>query len=210
MFRVHLVAYLTLATVCTATQLPAQFISIGQAPQASTSVSTAAVHSGGPNVGDVAPDFTFSGATRYGLLRDAMKLSDLRGQTVVLAFFPGARTPGCTIQMEKYRDMYATLFNNGANVVVLGVSVDPDTALASWAHDAHFPMLFTSDAGGSRGTIGMLYGAYDTTYKLEHRLLYVIGPDGKVAYVAKPFDVSKTDSYTGLGSAIQKTLGPTR
>lgn len=160
---------------------------------------------GGPKVGDVAPDFTFTGVTRYGILRDAVKLSDLRGQTVVLAFFPGARTPGCTIQMEKYRDGYATLFQGGANVVVIGMSVDPDTALASWAHDAHFPMLFGSDAEGTRGT---LYGAYDTTYKVEHRLLYVIGPDGKVAYVAKPFDVSKPESYTDLAAAIQKITPP--
>ena len=43
----------------------------------------------------------------------ATKLSDFRGQTVVLAFFPGARTPGCTIQMEKYRDAYGTIFHNG-------------------------------------------------------------------------------------------------
>lgn len=161
-------------------------------------------HAGGPAVGDVAPDFTFTGATRYGILCDAMKLSDLRGQTVVLAFFPGARTPGCTIQMTKYRDQYATLFQSGANVVVLGMSVDPDTTLASWAREAHFPMLFASDAPG---TVGTLYGAYDPTYQVEHRLLYVIGPDGKVAYVAKPFNVSKPESYTNLASAVQKSAG---
>ena len=47
-----------------------------------------------PNVGDVAPDFGFHGATRYGLLRDPMKLSDFRGQTVVLWLFIKARTRG--------------------------------------------------------------------------------------------------------------------
>jgi peroxiredoxin Q/BCP len=45
-------------------------------------------------VGEVAPDFTISGATRYGVLRDPIRLSDFRGQTVVLAFFPKARTKG--------------------------------------------------------------------------------------------------------------------
>jgi len=45
-------------------------------------------------VGVVAPDFTVSGATRYGVLRDSVRLSDFRGQTVVLAFFPKARTKG--------------------------------------------------------------------------------------------------------------------
>jgi peroxiredoxin Q/BCP len=45
-------------------------------------------------VGVMAPDFTISGATRYGVLRDPIRLSDFRGQTVVLAFFPKARTKG--------------------------------------------------------------------------------------------------------------------
>ena len=48
----------------------------------------------GPAVGDVAPDFTLPGATRYGLLRDSVRLSSFRGQTVVLAFFYKARTKG--------------------------------------------------------------------------------------------------------------------
>jgi len=47
-----------------------------------------------PEIGSVAPDFTIAGATRYGLLRDSVRLSDFRGQTVVLAFFFQARTKG--------------------------------------------------------------------------------------------------------------------
>jgi thioredoxin-dependent peroxiredoxin len=54
----------------------------------------AAAQPAGPAVGEVAPDFTVSGATRYGVLRDPIRLSDFRGQTVVLAFFPKARTKG--------------------------------------------------------------------------------------------------------------------
>ena len=47
-----------------------------------------------PAVGDVAPDFTIRGATRYGLLREPVRLSDFRGQTVVLWLFIKARTRG--------------------------------------------------------------------------------------------------------------------
>ena len=47
-----------------------------------------------PDVGQAAPDFSLPGATRYGLLSAPVKLSDYRGQTVVLAFFPKARTKG--------------------------------------------------------------------------------------------------------------------
>jgi hypothetical protein len=45
-------------------------------------------------IGAVAPDFTIPGATRYGILRDPIKLSDYKGKTVVLAFFFRARTRG--------------------------------------------------------------------------------------------------------------------
>ena len=48
----------------------------------------------GPKVGEMAPDFTLPGATRYGRLRDPVTLSSLRGNTVVLAFFIKARTRG--------------------------------------------------------------------------------------------------------------------
>lgn len=45
-------------------------------------------------VGEPAPDFAVTGATRHGILRDLVRLSDYRGETVVLAFFFKARTPG--------------------------------------------------------------------------------------------------------------------
>jgi peroxiredoxin Q/BCP len=47
-----------------------------------------------PEVGAMAPDFTLTGASRYGVLRDPVRLSDFRGKTVVLAFFYRARTKG--------------------------------------------------------------------------------------------------------------------
>jgi hypothetical protein len=47
-----------------------------------------------PEVGSLAPDFALPGATRYGLLRDSVRLSDFRGKTVVLGFFYKARTKG--------------------------------------------------------------------------------------------------------------------
>jgi cytochrome oxidase Cu insertion factor (SCO1/SenC/PrrC family) len=45
-------------------------------------------------VGAVAPDFALPGATRFGILREPVKLSDFKGKTVVLAFFFRARTRG--------------------------------------------------------------------------------------------------------------------
>jgi thioredoxin-dependent peroxiredoxin len=45
-------------------------------------------------VGATAPDFTLPGATRYGVLKAPVHLSDFKGKTVVLAFFYKARTKG--------------------------------------------------------------------------------------------------------------------
>ena len=49
---------------------------------------------GGPKAGDVAPDFSLRGSTKDGLRTQPIHLADFRGQTVVLAFFPKARTKG--------------------------------------------------------------------------------------------------------------------
>lgn len=107
--------------------------------------------------------------------------------------------------MEAYRDQYATLFNGGKNVTLIGISVDPDTALISWMKDANFPFTFASD---SDGTVGRLYGAYMPENKIDNRSLYVIGPDGKIAYKAQPFRQSSADAYTELGEAIHKLSPP--
>jgi len=47
-----------------------------------------------PTVGQAAPDFSLPGATRFGLLKEPVRLADFHGQVVVLAFFPKARTKG--------------------------------------------------------------------------------------------------------------------
>ncbi len=56
--------------------------------------ATAQDASGIISVGEMAPDFTVIGATRYGILQKPVSLSDLRGDVVVIAFFFRARTPG--------------------------------------------------------------------------------------------------------------------
>ena len=76
------IAAVILATLVGATAVAAQQPAAAPPPQT------------GPKVGDVAPDFTLPGATRYGLLRDPVTLSSMRGKTVVLAFFFKARTRG--------------------------------------------------------------------------------------------------------------------
>ncbi|MBK6488897.1 MAG: peroxiredoxin family protein [Gemmatimonadetes bacterium] len=107
--------------------------------------------------------------------------------------------------MEAYRDQYATLFNGGKGVTLIGISVDSDTALVSWAKDARFPFIFASDGDGAVGT---KYGAYNPENKVDNRSLYVIGPDGRIAYKAQPFRQSSADAYTELEAEIDKLSPP--
>ena len=67
---------------------------VGSATAAAAQQTTTPPPQTGPKVGEMAPDFTLPGATRYGLLRDPVSLSAYRGKTVVLAFFFKARTRG--------------------------------------------------------------------------------------------------------------------
>ncbi len=56
--------------------------------------SRASAQGDGPQVGDLAPDFSLPGASKAGVMEKALRLADFRGQTVVISFFPKARTKG--------------------------------------------------------------------------------------------------------------------
>jgi peroxiredoxin len=103
--------------------------------------------------------------------------------------------------MERYRDQYLTLFNNGKNVVVLGISTDPDTLLANWANESGFPNLFASDPDQ---TVSKLYGSADG--KSNTRNVFVVAPDGRIAARVMRFNVMSEDAYTDLGKAVAATL----
>jgi len=103
--------------------------------------------------------------------------------------------------MEAYRDQYATMFNNGNGVVVLGISADADTALQSWAKDANFPFTFVSDPTKS---IAQSYG--DLAGGNYTRTVFVIAPDGKVTYRSR-FNVMSKDAYTQLADEVKKASG---
>ena len=148
--------------------------------------------------GEMAPDFTVTMVTKDGVSAKPFKLSEHKGETVVLAFFPKARTTGCTVQMESYRDKYAELFNGGKKVTLVGVSIDADTSLLSWAKDANFPFAFGADTDRK---VGVAYGANNGN-GFHKRVLYVIDGTGKISYVAAPFQQMSADAYTQLGEAV--------
>ena len=142
------------------------------APAAAPAVNATAL-----KVGDVAPDFTVAAVTAAGLDAKPFKLSEHKGETIVLAFFPKARTGGCTMQMHAYRDKYNEMFKGGKKVTVVGVSIDEDSALTSWAKDDKIPFHFAADVDRK---VGVAYGAsMGTGY--HKRFLYVIDPKGKIS-----------------------------
>ncbi len=148
-------------------------------------------------VGDMAPDFTLPASTAAGVAKTPLHLKEMRGETVVLAFFPRARTSGCTIQMTHYRDQYATLFNGGKGVALFSISADKPEAQASWAKDSNFVWRFLSDSGGP---VGQEYGTWGRGY--HNRTVYVIDPTGKISHIMKPFNEIDPTSYTELKTAI--------
>ncbi len=155
----------------------------------------------GPNIGDMAPAFSAKAAAKSGPLAAPITLASLKGKTVVLAFFPRARTSGCTAQMEAYRDQYADLFAGGKDVVLLGVSTDADTTLANWAKEKDFPFQFLSD---DTGAVGQAYGTLSGPTGSARRYLYVIDPQGRITHAVKPVNPFSPAQYAELGAAVKK------
>ena len=93
--------------------------------------------------GDLAPDFTL--ATADG---GQVHLADLRGQRVIVYFYPAAMTPGCTTQACDFRDSLASL--QGAGFAVVGVTPDGVDKLAQFveAEQLTFPLASDPDRGG--------------------------------------------------------------
>lgn len=153
-------------------------------------------------VGDMAPDFSVTWVSAAGPEAKPFKLSEHRGETVVLAFFPKARTRGCTVQMETYRDRYATVFLGGKKVTLIGVSTDSPEELVAWSKDAKFPFHFAAD---TEKTVGKAYGAATIT-PMHKRLLFVIDPTGHISYTTS-FNVMAEASYTDLAAVVAKSAG---
>ncbi|HWM54553.1 MAG TPA: thioredoxin-dependent thiol peroxidase [Solirubrobacterales bacterium] len=129
--------------------------------------------------GATAPDFTLPDQDGNDL-----SLAQLRGETVVLYFYPRADTPGCTVQACGVRDRSAEYEAAGARV--LGVSPDSveDVRKFTDKFDLGFTLLADADH-----TVADAYGTwveksmYGKKYMGVQRATFVIGPDGKITHV---------------------------
>jgi peroxiredoxin len=184
-----LVAASLLAGVSASAQAPAAAATPPAAPPA-------------PEVGQPAPNFTGRLADASGVKANPVSLADYKGKVVVLAFYPLDRSSGCTAELTKFRDEYASLF--GDDVVVLGVSVDSLASHASWASDMKFPFALVSDPDLS---IAAQYGSAIPGRKYASRTVFVVGKDGTVRYRELKFGALSEDAYKKLAEEVSKAKG---
>jgi peroxiredoxin Q/BCP len=156
-------------------------------------------------VGDMAPDFTLQGTDG-----NTHQLSEYRGQTVVVAWFPRAFTTGCTIECkslaengEQIREYDVTYFMASVD------SIEDNTAFANatsvdlgdrggivMKEEADFPMLADPTMETARA-----YGVLMEDRGVANRWTFYIGPDGRIAAIDKAVrpDTSAEDMIARLG-----------
>ena len=119
--------------------------------------------------GTAAPDLTLPGPD------GPVSLADLRGQWVVLYFYPADDTPGCTAEACSFRDSYEDFTDAGA--VVVGVSGDSLESHEAFVAKHNLPFTLLSDADGTARKafqVGKTMGLFDG------RVTFVIDPDGTI------------------------------
>lgn len=104
--------------------------------------------------------------------------------------------------MTAYRDQYASIFNEGRDVVLVGISSDPVEELASWLGDDDFPFLMASDETSS--VFASFGGTPRANGMVGSRAVIVVGPDGRVAHVIDSFNQNDPMAYDELAQAIDK------
>jgi thioredoxin-dependent peroxiredoxin len=141
-------------------------------------------------VGDKAPNFRLKSDDGKDI-----SLKDFKGKRVLLYFYPRAATPGCTVEACDFRDLRPKFEKQG--VVVLGISADPEKALAGFKtkQKLNFPLLSDPDH-----SVIEAYGVWRMKKFMGRsfmgivRSTFLIGPDGKIE---KIWDTVKVKGHAG-------------
>jgi thioredoxin-dependent peroxiredoxin len=139
------------------------------------------------NEGDAAPDF--SAKDQNG--RD-VKLSDYRGQKVVLYFYPKDDTPGCTKQACSLRDSFDSFTEKG--IKVFGVSNDDEASHQKFISKFDLPFDLLADTDKTLVEKYGVYGEknmYGKKYMGINRTTFLIDEQGKIKKVFKKVNVSE-------------------
>jgi peroxiredoxin Q/BCP len=137
--------------------------------------------------GDAAPDFEARDADG-----NTVKLSDLRGQKVVLYFYPKDDTPGCTKEACSFRDSHSVLEREG--IKVLGVSLDDEKSHRKFAEKFSLPFTLLADTDH---VVADAYGVYGEKqfmgkkYMGVDRKTFLIDEQGRVKKVFDKVNVEQ-------------------
>ena len=142
---------------------------------------TAATAAFGIEVGDVAPDVSAPGSDGK-----PVKISDFKGQWVVLYFYPKSFTTGCTKEACSLRDQFAGL--KALDAVVIGASFDEVETQAKFREKYNLPFNLLADEGKKVATA---FGADGLGGLMAQRKTFIIDPSGKVAHIFTSVDVEK-------------------
>lgn len=136
------------------------------------------------HAGDLAPDFSLT--TQDG---ETVSLASLKGQRIVLYFYPRDNTPGCTLEARNLRDGKAELTRRGFRVI--GISPDSEKSHRNFCakHDLNFTLLSDPDHAvcGAYGVWGekVMYGR---KYMGVLRTTFVIDPEGRIERIFEKVD----------------------
>jgi peroxiredoxin len=124
--------------------------------------------------GEVAPDFTLPSGPG-----ETVTLSKLRGQPVILAFYPADWSPVCGDQMALYNEILPEF--QRFNAKLIGVSVDGMFCHQAFgeARNLHFSLLADFEP---KGEVSRRYGVYKSDWGVSERALFVLDANGKVVW----------------------------
>jgi len=153
---------------------------------------------GGPDVGQMAPDFRLPWASRdsIGDVDSDFILEQQRGKTVVVAFYPKDFTSGCTAEMQQFTDRYAEMF--GDNVVLVGISIDSVESHQRFAQSIGMPFRLLSDP---HQVVSRRYGSAGGN-GYNRRTVFVVNPQGRVTYRNMQFGALDPKAYDALKQAV--------
>src|SRR6266498_4454421 len=122
----------------------------------------------------LAPDFNLPST-----IDDSMSLTGLKGNPVILVFYPGDFTPVCGDQLTLYNELLSLFGEFDAQL--LGISVDGLESHVAFSADRKldFPLLADSDP---MGEVARHYGVFDEESQTCERALYVIDRTGRVSW----------------------------
>lgn len=153
----------------------------------------AAVAHAEPKVGDVAPEFSLPGTDGK-----THKLSELRDkQVVVVAWFPKAKTKGCTAECKSLKADGAKLRNY--DVAYFTASVDTPELNKEFATelDLDYPILSDTDK-----SVAKAYGVLRPDGSVAQRWTYIIGKDGKILAIDK--EVKTANHATDIAKKLEE------